>query len=152
MNRTPWWGRIFSIATATSWGGYTLDVNLFTLGTYSEETGGLEPAWGTNARLYDRNVELAASVTEIGDEFDPAMGFVRRRGTRVYKLDADYVPYHDNIDWLRNTRHGYEAEVFTDLGNDVVNTKQQFEPRVALPGEPRHRRGECLPCHRPAGR
>ena len=37
MNRTPWWGRIFSIATATSWEWYTLDVNLFTLGTYSEE-------------------------------------------------------------------------------------------------------------------
>ena len=119
-------GTDFQYRNSDFMGGYTLDVNLFTLGTYSEETGGLEPAWGTNARLYDRNVELAASVTEIGDEFDPAMGFVRRRGTRVYKLDADYVPYHDNIDWLRNTRHGYEAEVFTDLGNDVVNTKQQF--------------------------
>ena len=59
-----------------------------------------------------------------------ATNSIRRWASSVarhaYKLDADYVPYHDNIDWLRNTRHGYEAEVFTDLDNDVVNTKQQF--------------------------
>jgi len=119
-------GTDFQYRNSDFMGGHTFEVNLFTLGTYSEETGGLEPAWGANVRLYDRNIELAASATEIGDDFDPAMGFVRRRGTRVYKLAADYMPYHDDIDWLRNTRHGFEAEVYTNLGNDVVNTRQQF--------------------------
>jgi hypothetical protein len=107
-------------------GGHTFELNLYALGSHSEETGGLDPAWGASTKLYDRNIDLSASVMEIGDAFNPAMGFVRRRGTRVYKLAADYLSYYDDIDWLRNTRHGYEAEVFTDLGNDVVNTKQQF--------------------------
>jgi hypothetical protein len=119
-------GTDFQYRSSDFMGGHTFELNLYALGTYSEDIGGLEPAWGANGRLYDRNIELAASAMEIGDDFNPAMGFVQRQGTRVYKIAADYVPYHDNIDWLRNTRHGYEAELYTDLGNDVVNTKQQF--------------------------
>jgi hypothetical protein len=107
-------------------GGHTFEVNLYALGSYSEDLGGLEPAWATNAKLYDRDIELSASVMEIGNDFNPAMGFVRRRGTRRYMLAADFIPYFEEISWLRNTRHGYEAELYTDLGNDVVNTKQTF--------------------------
>jgi hypothetical protein len=119
-------GTDFQYRNSDFMGGHTLEVNLYALGTYSENIGGLEPAWSTNARLYDRNIELAVSAMEISDDFNPAMGFVRQQGIRVYKIAADYVPYHDDIDWLRNTRHGYETELFTDLGNDVVNTKQHF--------------------------
>ena len=119
-------GTDFQYRSSDFMGGHTFELNLYALGTYSEDIGGLEPAWGANGRLYDRNIELAASAMEIGNDFNPAMGFVQRKGTRVYKIAADYVPYHDDIDWLRNTRHGYEAELYTDLGNDVVNTKQQF--------------------------
>ena len=100
-------GTDFQYRNSDFMGGYTLDFNLFTWEPTRKKLGDWNRR-GNDARLYDRNVELAASVTEIGDEFDPAMGFVRRRGTRVYKLDADYVPYHDNIDWLQHTRQGYE--------------------------------------------
>ena len=107
--------------------GRTFEANLFALGSYSEDLGGLEPAWGASTKLYDRNIDLSASAIEIGDHFNPAMGFVRRRGTRRYMVEADFTTYHDNISWLRNSRHGYEAELYTDLGNDVVNTKQSFD-------------------------
>jgi hypothetical protein len=107
--------------------GRTFEANLFALGSYSEDLGGLEPAWGASTKLYDRNIDLSASAMEIGDHFNPAMGFVRRRGTRRYMVEADFTTYHDNISWLRNSRHGYEAELYTDLGNDVVNTKQSFD-------------------------
>ena len=107
-------------------GGHTFEANLYALGSYSEDLGGLEPTWATNAKLYDRNIELSASVMEIGNDFNPAMGFVRRRGTRRHMLEAEFTPYFEEISWLRNTRHGYEAELYTDLGNDVVNTKQTF--------------------------
>ncbi len=107
-------------------GGHTFEVNLYTLGSYTEGTGGMEPAWATNAKLYDRNIELSASVIEIGRNFNPAMGFVRRRGTRRHMLEADFTKYFEEVSWLRNTRHGYEAELYTDLGNDVVNTQQTF--------------------------
>ena len=107
-------------------GGHTFEANLYVLGSYSEDLGGLEPTWATNAKLYDRNIELSASVMEIGNDFNPAMGFVRRRGTRRHMLEAEFTPYFEEIIWLRNTRHGYEAELYTDLGNDVVNTKQTF--------------------------
>ncbi|HJN82903.1 MAG: DUF5916 domain-containing protein [Verrucomicrobiota bacterium] len=107
--------------------GRTFEANLFALGSSSEDLGGLEPAWGASTKLYDRNIDLSASAMEIGDDFNPAIGFVRRRGTRRYMVEADFTTYHDNISWLRNTRHGYEAELYTDLGNDVVNTKQSFD-------------------------
>ena len=63
----------------------------------------------------------------IGNNFNPAMGFVRRRGTRRYMVEANYMPYFEDISWLRNTRHGYEAELYTNLSNDIVNTKQTFK-------------------------
>jgi len=119
-------GTDFQYRNSDFMGGRTFELNLYALGSHSEETGGLDPAWGASTKLYDRNIDLSASVIEIGDDFNPAMGFVRRRGTRRYMAEAEFIPYHDSIPWLRNTRHGYEAELYTDLGNDVVNTKQKF--------------------------
>ena len=119
-------GLDFQYRNSNLLGGKTLVANIYTLGTYSEDHSGFNSAWGAEAKLFDRNLDFSASVTEIDDEFKPAMGFVRRRGVRRYQLEADYIPYHDSISWLRNTRHGYEAEINTDLGNDVVDTDQSF--------------------------
>ena len=119
-------GTDFHFRDSDFMGGRIFELNLYALSSHSEETGGIDPAWGASTKLYDRNIDLSASVIEIGDEFNPAMGFVRRQGTRRYMVEADFIPYYDHIPWLRKSRHGYEAELYTDLGNNVVNTKQSF--------------------------
>ena len=119
-------GLDFKYRNSNVLGGRTFVANAYALGSYSEDDGGLEPTWGANAKLYDRNIDLEAGVMEIGDDFNPALGFVRRRGFRRYNIEADFIPYHDEIGWLRNSRHGYDASLYTDLSNDVVNTHQSF--------------------------
>ncbi|GIT04918.1 MAG: hypothetical protein CM1200mP29_03290 [Verrucomicrobiota bacterium] len=37
---------------------------------------------------------------EIGNDFNPAMGFVRRRGTRRHMLEAEFTPYFEEISWF----------------------------------------------------
>lgn len=116
----------FQYRSSNLFGGKTFISNLYTLGTHTEDQSGLESAWGIEAKLFDRNLDLSVSVTEIGDEFNPTMGYVRRRGVRRYQFEADIIPYYDSVSWIRNSRHGYEIEVNTDLGNNVVDTDQSF--------------------------
>ena len=120
-------GLDFKYRNSNVLGGRSFVANAYALGSYTEGEGGLEPAWGANVKLYDRNLDLEAGVMEIGDEFNPALGFVRRRGVRRYNIEAEYTPYYDDIGWLRNSRHGYEASLYTGLSNDIVNTHQTFE-------------------------
>ena len=119
-------GLDFQYRNTDIFGGKTMVANLYALGTYTEDGSGLDPAWGAETKIYDRNLDFSASVTEVGEDFNPSMGYVRRRGVRRYQLEADFIPYHDSISWLRNSRHGYEVEINTDLSNDVVDTDQSF--------------------------
>ena len=73
-------GLDFKYRNSNVLGGRSFVANAYALGSYTEGEGGLEPAWGANVKLYDRNLDLEAGVMEIGDEFNPALGFVRRRG------------------------------------------------------------------------
>ncbi|GIT38463.1 MAG: hypothetical protein Ct9H300mP7_3840 [Verrucomicrobiota bacterium] len=62
--------------------------------------------WGTGAGLGRQHQLMTATSifrqrNGYGDDFNPAMGFVRRRGTRRYMVEADFTTYHDNISWLR---------------------------------------------------
>tara|TARA_B100000902_G_scaffold243233_1_gene230303 strand:+ start:2808 stop:5057 length:2250 start_codon:yes stop_codon:yes gene_type:complete len=120
-------GTDFQFRSSDMFGGRNFRVNAYALASYSEEIEDIEPAWNISSSLEDRNIDLSASITEIGEEFDPAMGFVRRRGNRRYTAELDFIPYHDGLSWLRNTRHGYDAEMYTDIGNSVINTKQRFD-------------------------
>ena len=120
-------GMDFQFRSSDMFGGKNFRFNAYALASYSEEGENIEPAWNISSSLEDRNIDLSASITEIGKEFDPAMGFVRRRGNRRYAAEFDFIPYHDNLSWLRNTRHGYEAEMYTGLGNSLINTKQRFD-------------------------
>jgi hypothetical protein len=90
-------GLDFQYRNSNVLGGKTLVANLYTLGTYTEDQSGLDPAWGTEAKIFDRNLDFSASITEIGEEFNPAMGFVRRRGIRRYQFETDFIPYYDSI-------------------------------------------------------
>ena len=116
----------FTYRNSNVLGGRTFVANAYTLGTHTENEKNLELAWGANTKLFDRNIDLEAGVMEIGDQFNPALGFVRRKGIRRYNIEADVIPYHDNITWLRNSRHGYDASFYTNLSNDVINTQQSF--------------------------
>jgi len=119
-------GLDFQYRNSNILGGKTLIANLYTLGTYTEDQSGLDPAWSTEVKIFDRNLDFSASVTEIGQEFNPAMGFVRRRGIRRYQFETDFIPYYDSISWLRNSRHGYEVEFNTNLNNELVDVEHTF--------------------------
>ncbi len=84
-------GADFQFRSSDMFGGKNFRVNAYALASYSEESENIEPAWNISSSLEDRNIDLSASITEIGEEFDPAMGFVRRRGNRRYTAELDFI-------------------------------------------------------------
>lgn len=55
---------------------------------------------------------------EIGDHFDPEMGFLRRRGTRRWASSLTFVP-RPEIPGIRNLFFEGRSEVYTDLEGEV---------------------------------
>ncbi len=130
-------GADFQFRSSNVLGGKNFRFNAYSLANYSEQDNNIVPAWNISTALEDRNIDISASITEIGKQFDPAMGYVgyieKENGIvkeigniRRYKGEFDYIYYHDDLSWLRNTKHGYDAELYTDLSNNIVKTKQTF--------------------------
>ncbi len=60
--------------------------------------------------------------SRIGENYDPALGFVSRRGRFEYNADAGYTfRYSEDESRLRNIRLSTNMSLFTDLGS-VVDT------------------------------
>ena len=89
-------------------GGKNFRFNAYSLANYSEQDNNIVPAWNISTALEDRNIDISASITEIGKQFDPAMGYVgyseKENGIvkeigniRRYKGEFDYIYYHDDF-------------------------------------------------------
>ena len=69
---------------------------------------------------------------EIGERFEPEMGFLRRRGVKRYTGEVEYQPRPGSglpeIDWLRNLNFELEAEVFTLIDGTTESSEIQLEP------------------------
>ena len=64
---------------------------------------------------------------EVGERFEPEMGFLRRRGVRRYTSEVEYQPRPENPR-LRNLNFELEAEVFTLRDGTTESSEIQLEP------------------------
>ncbi|MEM7349643.1 MAG: DUF5916 domain-containing protein [Acidobacteriota bacterium] len=69
----------------------------------------------------------SGGYVEIGERFEPEMGFLRRRGVKRYTGEVEYEPRPD-LPWLRNLNFELEAEVFTLRDGTTESTEIQLEP------------------------
>ena len=70
--------------------------------------------------------EVEGGFQEIQDAFDPAAGFVLRRGIRRYTGELSYEPRPENPK-IRNFDFGFEAEFITRLDNSLESLEVEAQ-------------------------
>ena len=81
--------------------GEALTFGTFTSRTDGPEATGNEYAWDFSGNLNMRSFSLTGQVREIGEGFNPEVGFLPRRGYRYYQY---HVMYKIRPSWLREIR------------------------------------------------
>ena len=81
--------------------GEAITVSTFTSRTDGPATAGDEYAWDLSTGWTSRDLEINANVREIGEGFNPEVGFLPRRGYRYYQA---FVMYKIRPSWLREVR------------------------------------------------
>jgi len=100
------------------------------LGSYSggDNHPGMKGAYGASAAFWNRDFLLFGGYSEVEDNFNPTLGYVWRNDFRKYNTHFSYNPNYDNTDWLQTSIHEYGFEIYTDTGNNLIDTKQRFQP------------------------
>ena len=82
----------------TKLGGENIDAELYYYTRQIEEHEGNDAAWGISARLRNETKLRGRLIyKELEENFNPALGFVNRRGVRYYigELGYNFRPQHD---------------------------------------------------------
>ncbi len=85
-----------------------------------EWAGGVAAAW--SGAIW----EVEGGFQEIRDAFEPAAGFVLRRGIRRYSTEISYEPRPENPR-IRNFDFGIEAELITRLDDSLESLELQAQ-------------------------
>jgi hypothetical protein len=73
-------------------------------------------------------IRFHSSHREFGEAWDPALGFVERRGFRRHQPTLTIVPRPQNWDLIRQTEHQIYFEYLTDLDNRLLTRNIEIKP------------------------
>ncbi|MEM1203334.1 MAG: DUF5916 domain-containing protein [Acidobacteriota bacterium] len=71
--------------------------------------------------------DFDASVIDIGEDFNPASGFLLRRGVRRYRAAVAGEPRPENRPKIRSFIFGIDSEYFVDDDDEVETSTTQFD-------------------------
>lgn len=111
-------GLDYNYRTSDFLDGKNLRSSWWILGTTGEEEERRDLAYGASLRFPNDVWSWSLAAKEIGPDFDPALGFVPRRGIRDYRAELGYQPRVD--DFVRNLD-------FLVASNLVTDTQDEFE-------------------------
>ncbi len=90
-------------------------VGVWALAMDREDLGGEGgAAYGAKVDYPNDTLDLAFTWKRIGEEFDPSLGFVPRRGIHKYNLGIEYS-WRPESDWVRKVFCDFEPWLVTDL-------------------------------------
>lgn len=119
-------GLDFHIGDSTAFGaGAGYDIYGWWLGSFTGGAAGDDNAYGLSLRFSSREWRAAFSETDVEEDFDPALGYVRRRGIRKHRLSTQYTWRAKNGSLLRR----YE----TRLSPTVYTTEQGSKDSWSVP-------------------
>ena len=122
-------GGDFQYRTTTFLEDKTLSAEFFALGNWAEtqESGSISDyAYGASLSYPNDVLWASAKYLEIGDNFNPALGFVRRQGIRAFSTYASLKHRSEPGSWYRSVRTAYDAEVFFRLDGDLDSGEQSW--------------------------
>ena len=98
--------------------------NAFFMQSFTSRGGDDEAAFGVNLAYPNDRYNAAIGFTQIGDDFNPALGYLNRWGIRQY--DADFRYRVRPSGYLRTIDTGVETETVTDRSNDLESMLLTF--------------------------
>jgi hypothetical protein len=128
----------------SDYNGKNLRINASALAATNDPDGtedGLPTAFNATVDYPNDELDWFASVSQIGSDFDPALGFVRRRGVRRYAAGLTVSPRFDDSDWLRQLQFEVEPTLYTDstgrfetldINTDVIGFRFESGDRATL--------------------
>ncbi|HSW29625.1 MAG TPA: DUF5916 domain-containing protein [Longimicrobiales bacterium] len=108
-------GGDFTYHTSRFRGSKTLEAGFWGLTTDREGLDGDRTAIGASVAYPNDIWSLQLTGIRLGDGFDPAMGFVPRRGFYKASFNGEYTVYPGSIPWIRSMVHEFRPTVYWDL-------------------------------------
>ena len=93
--------------------------NAFLMGSFSDRMDGNDLSFGGDIDYPNEPLDVHLFFRQIGEKFDPAMGFVGRRGIRDYEGSARYI-WRPNGSLIRTVRLSGRPFFTTDLDDRLV--------------------------------
>ena len=105
--------------------------NLNFSGFYVWTTGtGLEDraAWGLRVEYPNDVWDIRMAAREVQEHYDPAVGFINRRGIRRYNPDVVWLPRPDDSGLVRRFGFRFDPEIITDTANQLLTRNMNIYP------------------------
>jgi hypothetical protein len=113
-----------ALRTSSFRGNQNLELSaLYLWTTPAREGGGESPqshgsgAWAVRLEYPNDPVSASLSVRELQEAYDPAVGFVERRGYRRVNPRIEWAPRPRDHRWIRNFEFGADVDVQNDTRN-----------------------------------
>jgi hypothetical protein len=110
-------GADFELQTSTFRGDQNLELSGLYLWTSNPLETGESSGWAVRLNYPNDPVSARISFRELQDNYDPAIGFVERRGYRRANPAIEWNPRPANHQWIRSFQFGANI----DLQNDTSN-------------------------------
>jgi hypothetical protein len=117
------------LATSTFLGDQNLEGNGWFLHNSQPGVSNGNAAFGTSLRYPNDLWNAQLDAVEVQDNFEPAIGFVSRRGYRQYSQRVEFGPRPANHPYIRQVTTGMGVDTMTDLRNDLL--KRNIEAQLA---------------------
>jgi hypothetical protein len=125
-------GADFNFLTTRLAGERSLESHAWIMGTDSDRAGGQDYALGANVYWPNLPWDLYTYFGQVGEDFDPGLGFVERAGIREYIGDYAYR-WQLNARWAQRLDFVVAPYFVTDLDN-VIETEDHALPRLRWVG------------------
>lgn len=119
-------GLDYNYRTTEFGGDKNLRSSWWLLGTTGEEASSRGLAYGASLRYPNDVWSWNLAAKEIGEDFDPALGFVPRRGIRDYRAAVGYQPRVD--EHVRNLDFSLESTLVTDSDDRLLTQETRLRP------------------------
>ena len=119
-------GLDLGFSTSRFRGTQNLDFSAFYLWTSNPFDPNRSSSFGTSLRYPNDPWTASFSALELQPGYDPAVGFVERRGIRQYQPEFEWSPRLDNHPWIRSIDVSMEANIQTDMQNALLTRELEF--------------------------
>ena len=140
-------GADLGLRTSDFLDGDVLQANLWMLGSWKENEGaeGAPPpedpdsdnslSFGGNIELPNDQYNANLQFFQVGEDFDPALGFVRRESVRAYISEFGYKPRPRDFYDIRQLFFSYSNSFYTDLNDELETASHSLYPLYILTNE-----------------